>query len=133
MTFHRRCFVGLIFLSIGVSPAFADNAAPPASVEAAAHVVKAKPKTKPKPAASVDSMSMQDIKFSDPSAPVAGTAKPPKQTVAPTAKYSPAEPQGGASLDLKWHAESHVNNPYWEPWVPNGEGQSVEAGVKVGF
>jgi hypothetical protein len=127
----RLCIlVGFIFFSVGAPLAFAEDAASPPPVKAPAHVAK---KAKPKPTASTDGMSMRDIQFSNPSAPPVGAAKPSKPALTPAAKGVAAEPQGGAALDLKWHAENHVNNPYWEPWVPNGQGDSVEAGVKVGF
>ena len=125
---RRGCFAGLMLLAMGAPLAIADEAASPAAAKAPAPVAKPKLKTKPRPAAPIDGMSMQAIRFSDPSAPLSGAAKPP-----PAARDLAAEPKGGAALDLKWHAESHVNNAYWEPWVPNGQGEGVEAGLKVGF
>jgi hypothetical protein len=130
MTLRRSFVFGVIVFLMGAPPAFADEAASPPAVKAPAHVAK---KAKLMPAAATDGMSMRDIQFSDPSAPPVGAAKPSKPALTPAAKGVAAEPQGGAALDLKWHAENHVNNPYWEPWVPNGQGDSVEAGVKVGF
>jgi hypothetical protein len=116
-------------LAMGAPLAIADEAASSMAVKAPAPVAKPKFKTKPRPAAPIDGMSMQAIRFSDPSAPLSGAAKPPP----PAARDLAAEPEGGAALDLKWHAEKHVNNPYWEPWVPNGQGEGVKAGLKVGF
>jgi hypothetical protein len=122
-----RClsvFAALIF-AIAVSPVNADDAVTPTPAKSQA--AKAKHKHKPK---SADPMDLQAVQFSDPAAPLGGHGN----SVAPSQSAGlTKEPAGGPSLDLKWHAENHINNPYWEPWVPNGQGQGVEAGVKVGF
>ncbi|WP_158815188.1 hypothetical protein [Methylocapsa sp. S129] len=125
----RRVRVVCIVLAVIAAPlaALADDAVP-SPLKAPAHVAKAK---KVKPAAPAGDMA--DIKFSDPSAPPAGGAKPSKPASSSADSKVAPVPVGSPSLDLKWHAENRVNNPYWEPWVPNGQGQSVEAGVKFGF
>ncbi len=133
MKICRRRLAGVIIFAMGASAALADQTAAAVPLAGPAHLDKAKPKTASKPAAAIDARGMQDIKFSDPSAPVAGSAKPSKPALAAAAKALAAAPRGGVSLDLKWRAETHVDNRYWEPWVPNGQGESVEAGVKVGF
>ena len=69
-----------------------------------------------------------------PAPPLVGAARPPKPALAPNAARAPQEPQGGPALDLKWHADNqHIDNPYLPPWVPNGQGYNVQAGVKLGF
>jgi hypothetical protein len=111
------------------------GAASPAMAEDSATTTPAKPravhaKLNPKSPAPND---MGAIEFSDPRAPLGGHAQPGKRVAPSQASTAPKEPLGGAELGLKWRAESRVNNPYWEPWVPNGEGESVQAGVKLGF
>jgi hypothetical protein len=99
-------------------------------VKPPAHVAKAKAK----PKAATPDGGFAAIKFSDPGAPLVGAARPPKPVVAPSAAGAPPEPQGGPALDLKWHADNqHIDNPYLPPWVPNGQGYNVQAGVKLGF
>jgi hypothetical protein len=121
-----RRLAAAALIALAVSPARADDAAtpPPAKPVAAKH------KTKPKPS---DPADFQNVRFSDPSAPPDGSARS-GSLVAPSQSSGVAKtPAGGVSLGVKWHAESHVNDPYWQPWVPNGEGESVQAGVKLGF
>jgi hypothetical protein len=116
----RRVSVVCMVLAVTAAPSGAaadDSVASP--IKAPAHVAKAK-KTKP----GMPAADMADIKFSDPSAPLGGTVKTPKVATPPSdSKVAPVAVVG-PSLDLKWHAENHVNNPYWEPWVPNRQGQS---------
>lgn len=132
MNFRRLSIVCPILAVIAASSAVADDVAAPASVKAPGHVARAKNKTRAKSV--VPAAGMEAIEFSDPSAPPVGAAKSPKLAVPPDAAGAPAESQGGPSLDLKWHADNdHINNPYWQPWVPNGQGYNVEAGVKLGF
>ena len=129
MNLDRHSLVCLVFMVMGAAPAVADDASGEPPVKARAHVVKTKPKVMPSDAADI-----ANIKFSDPTAPLGGGAKPPKPLIPPVARSVAPTPAGGASLDLKWHADnSHINNPYWQPWVPNGQGASVETGVKFGF
>jgi hypothetical protein len=126
---HFGIACALLLAIVGSSEAGAQIAAPtPAPIKASAHNAKAKAKLKT-PAAGIEA-----VKFSDPTAPLGGAAKssnaPPPSAARPVAKI----PEGGPSLDVKWHADnSHINDRYWEPWVPNGEGANVEAGVKLGF
>jgi hypothetical protein len=115
----------ILFAIAGTSEANAQIAAP-APVKTPAHNAKAKIKT---PAADIEA-----VKFSDPTAPLGDAAKSPKAPPSSAAKPVAKIPEGGPSLDVKWHADnSHINDRYWEPWVPNGEGANVEAGVKLGF
>ncbi|MGA2793668.1 MAG: hypothetical protein ABSE69_09045 [Roseiarcus sp.] len=130
MNFRRLSVVCPILVLIAASAALADDFAAPAPLKAPARVAKAKPRTKP----AVPPAGMEGVKFSDPSAPLVGAAKSPKLAVPTDVAGASLEPAGGPSLDLKWHADNdHINNPYWQPWVPNGQGYNVEAGVKVGF
>jgi hypothetical protein len=130
MGFRHIVVIGAILVVIAASSAAADDVAAPAPVKAPAHVAKAKPKTKP----AVPAAGIADIKFSDPGAPLVGAAKSPQLAVPLDAAGPPPQPQGGPSLDLKWHADNdHINNPVWQPWVPNGQGYDVQAGVKLGF
>lgn len=127
MNRHRHTLACLVFIAMGAAPAVADDPAAPPPAKARAHVAKAKAKIKP-----ADPDNIANIKFSDPSAPLG--AKPPKPTVPSVAPSVAATPEGGPSLGLKWHADNgHINNPYWQPWVPNGQGASVETGVNFGF
>ncbi len=129
MGFRRISFVGAILVMIA-APALADEAGAPAAVKAPAHVARAKARAK---VAAPDG-GFAAIKFSDPGAALVGAARPPKPALAPNAARAPQEPQGGPALDLKWHADNqHIDNPYLPPWVPNGQGYNVQAGVKLGF
>jgi hypothetical protein len=110
--------------------AAADEAGAPAPVKAPAHVARTKARAK----AVAPDGGFAAIKFSDPAAPLVGVARPPKPVPASTAAGAPQEPQGGPALALKWHADDqHIDNPYLPPWVPNGQGYNVQAGVKLGF
>ncbi len=130
MDFRRIGVMGAILVVFAAPSAAADDVGAPAPVKAPAHVAKAKPKTKPAAPAG----GMTDIQFSDPGAPPVGAAKSPKLAAPVDAARAPPEPQGGPSLDLKWHADNdHINNPYLPPWVANGQGYNVEAGVRLGF
>jgi hypothetical protein len=130
MSFRRLGVLCAISIVIAASSALADDFSAPGSVKAPAH--PAKGKNKVKPAAPV--AGMEGVKFSDPSAPLVGGASSPKLAVPTDASGALSEPAGGPALDLKWHADNdHINNPYWQPWVPNGQGYNVQAGVKVGF
>ena len=127
---HRGIAVlGAVLVIVASSAASADEYAAPAPVKTPAHIAKAKAK----PKAAAPDAGLAGIKFSDPDAPVIG-AKPTQSIVAPSAASAPQQPQGGPSLDLKWHADNqHIDNPYLPPWVPNGQGYNVQAGVKLGF
>jgi hypothetical protein len=130
MNYCRFSFACALLLAIaGASEVFAQTAAPtPAPVKAPAHRAKAKANVAP-PAAGIEA-----LKFSDPSAPLGDDAKPRKPTPPKADKPVAKIPEGGTSLDVKWHADnSHINDRYWEPWVPNGQGANVEAGMKLGF
>jgi hypothetical protein len=132
MNVRRIALASAILIAIAAPFEAAAQTAAPAPVNAPAHSAKAKPKIKPKAAA--PAVDIDAIKFSDPDAPPTGAAKPSKPSVASTGAAVSPVPEGGAALDLKWHADnSHINNPYWQPWVPNGQGANVEAGVKLGF
>jgi hypothetical protein len=125
------CCVILLAIA-GTSEANAQEAAAqiatPAPVKIPTHTAKAKARIKT-PAAGIEA-----VKFSDPTAPFGDAAKSPHPAPSSAAKPVAKIPEGGTSLDVKWHADnSHINDRYWEPWVPNGEGANVEAGVKLGF
>jgi hypothetical protein len=126
-----RCIgaLGAVLIIVATSAAAADELAAPAPVRPPAHA-----RAKPRPRAIVPDAGFAAIKFSDPGAPLVGPARSPKPIVAPDAARAPQEPQGGPALDLKWHADNqHIDNPYLPPWVPNGQGYNVQAGVKLGF
>lgn len=144
MNFRRLSLVCPILVAVGAYSAIAEEVAAPAPVKAPAHVAQAKtkpaapaagaakssklavkPGPKGVPAAAADSMS--NIKFSDPSAPLAAT---------PDAKGALAEPDGGPSFGLKWHATNDPVDPYdtvRHTSGPEGPGAGVEAGVKIPF
>jgi hypothetical protein len=131
MNVRRIAVASAILVAIATPFEAAPQIAAPAPLNAPTHGAKAKARIKPRSAA--PAAGVESITFSDPDAPPAGAAKPRKPVSPADAPVSPV-PEGGPSLDLKWHADnSHINNPYWQPWVPNGEGANVEAGVKLGF
>ena len=128
MNNRRFSIACVILLAIaGSSEADAQTAAP-ASANTRAHSAKAKARVK------TSAVGIEAVKFSDPTAPLGDAAKSPHPAPSSASKRVAKIPEGGASLDVKWHADnSHINDRYWEPWVPNGEGANVEAGVKLGF
>jgi hypothetical protein len=130
MDLSRIAALGAIFI-LAAAPAAADETAAPAPVKPPAHVAKAKAR---RPKAVAPDGGFGSIKFSDPAAPLVGSARPPKRALLRDAATLPEAQGGGVSLGMKWHADNdHINNPYLPPWVPNGEGYNVQAGVKLGF
>jgi hypothetical protein len=106
MNFPRVGVVCAILLVIAAPSGATADVTVPSPAKAPAHSTKAK-KTKP----AVPAADMADIKFSDPSAPLAGAAKTSKLAAPPADSKVAPLPVGGPSLDLKWHAENRVNNP----------------------
>ena len=130
MDLRRLGALGAILIIAARSAAAAEEAGAPAPVKAPTHVARAKARAK---VAAPDG-GFAAIKFSDPGAPPVGVVRPPKPVLAATPSGPPQEPLGGPALDLKWHADNqHIDNPYLPPWVPNGQGYNVQAGVKLGF
>ena len=78
---------------------------------------------------------METIDFSTPNqSPVA--PKSPKPSSPSEARSAPVEPQGGVSLDMKWHATNDKADPFdsvRHTSSPNGPGDAVEGGFKLGF
>jgi hypothetical protein len=52
-----------------------------------------------------------DVRFPEPPSPVHG-ARPPRESDAGPASRKSVEPQGGGSLDLKWHATNDRVDPF---------------------
>jgi len=130
MNFRRLGILCAIPILVAASSTLADDSAAPGAVKAPANPAKGRSKGKP----AAPAAGMEGVKFSDPSAPLVGDASSPKLAVPTSAASALSEPAGGPALDLKWHADNdHINNPYWQPWVPNGQGYNVQAGVKLGF
>ena len=77
-----------------------------------------------------------EVKFSDPTAPLT-SERPAKQQRLPTeAPRQWIEPQGGVSFDMKWHATNSAPDPFdavRHTSGPNGPGDAVEGGFKLGF
>jgi hypothetical protein len=76
------------------------------------------------------------IKFSDPYAPPVDAGQALKSDFPPAATGTPKEPAAGVSFDLKWHASNAPNNLYEHVLPrsgPDGPGDKVEGGIKLGF
>jgi|SRR5271170_4658779 len=76
-----------------------------------------------------------DIRFSEPPSPVTG-ARPPRENDAGPATRKSVEPQGGVSLDLKWHATNDRVDPFdsvRHTSGPDGAGDGIEGGLELGF
>jgi hypothetical protein len=76
-----------------------------------------------------------DIKFSA-HPPPATAARPARENDAAPASGKSVEPQGGLSLDLKWHATNDRADPFdavRHTSGPDGGGDGVEGGLKLGF
>jgi hypothetical protein len=150
MSFRRYNFFCLLFVTIGACPAVAADDTHPAvkppaladttkpSLKASKNVDKTKTKTTKTTKPLVPADAMRDVTFSDPGAPLVGSAKSPKPVALPsTAKGAPIDPDGGLSLALKWHATSDSNDPYdgtaRHTSGPDGPGNAVLGGIKLGF
>jgi hypothetical protein len=74
------------------------------------------------------------IRFSQPNAsPLASKAS---ATAQPSSGAAPSEPDGGVSLDLKWRVTNEKTDPFdavRHSSGPNGPGDAVQGGVKIGF
>jgi hypothetical protein len=128
MSLRRFSLISLIAISLGATSALADNVAAPHEVKPKASKAKG---ARPAPPTS----DLGNIKFSDPSAPVVGEAKT-KPAVPSDAKGVAAQPNGGVSLELKWHATNDRPDPFdgvTHTSGPNGPGDAVLGGVKLGF
>lgn len=134
MNFLRLGLVGPLLVAASASAAIADDGAAPPPVKAPAHAAKVKTKpaagvaepskraAKPGPkdvsAAPADGMS--NIKFSDPSAPLAATP----------------DSNGSPTFGLAWHATNAPIDRYDAVRHTSGlegQGAGVEAGVKIPF
>jgi hypothetical protein len=114
-----------------------DVAAPPNPAPAAdaKHNVKpAKAPKKTKSAAKADTDDLNAIPFSQPYGDPA--AEKAKASAESKPRSAPQEPKGGLSVGLQWHA----TNDKVDPWDgirhtsgPDGPGDAVEGGVKLGF
>lgn len=122
----------LAFAALMASPAFADNDPAPTAKKTPAQARHAKSVA----TAPGQSGSLPDIEFSDPYAPPGGAAQASKGDFAPAANGAPKEPAGGISFGLKWHANNAQNNLYEHVLPrasPDGPGDAVEGGIKLGF
>lgn len=88
------------------------------------------------PATASTDASMDQIQFSQPNASRLEPTKKTKATPQPSSSVVPKEPGGGVSLDLKWRATNEKVDPFdavRHSSGPNGEGDAVQGGVKIGF
>jgi hypothetical protein len=135
----RSAFLSSLVIALSATPAFCDDHAPPSATDGAgATVVKPRPVAKkPKlPSKAPTTGSLNDIQFSRPNAPPVGAQKGAAQASQATKAAGPSEPQGGVSLDLQWHASNDKTDPYdavRHTSGPNGPGDGVLGGIKLGF
>ena len=92
---------------------------------------------KPKsPATDATDAGMDQIQFSQPNASPLATTKKANATAQPSSRAAPSEPNGGVSLDLKWRATNEKTDPFdavRHSSGPDGAGDAVQGGVKIGF
>jgi hypothetical protein len=101
-------------------------------------VAKPHPNAKPKHVMgdSAAQGSMDEIQFSQPNASPLGSQKTSSPSPGPKSGVAPSEPQGGVSLDLHWRASNDRVDPYdavRHSSGPDGPGDAVEGGIKLGF
>jgi hypothetical protein len=80
--------------------------------------------------------ALQNVTFSDLNAPPVGAAPASKIDFPSGSKGAPKDPSGKVSLGLKWRATNNAPNPFdamRHTSGPDGPGDAVEAGVKLGF
>ena len=109
----------------------ASGATPPRDTKPHAGAMKGKPLARP-----LATGSMGEIDFSQPYSPASSPQKGSSSAPAAQTRNVPVEPQGGLSLDLKWHATNDKADPFdgvRHTSGPDGPGDGVEAGVKLGF
>jgi hypothetical protein len=78
--------------------------------------------------------SGDQIQFSQPNASRSPPRRARRRSQAQAA--APSEPDGGVSLDLKWRATNEKTDPFdavRHSSGPNGPGDAVQGGVKIGF
>ena len=92
---------------------------------------------KPKsPAPDATDADMDQIQFSQPNASPLASTKKANTAAQPSSRTAPSEPDGGVSLELKWHATNDKTDPFdavRHSSGPNGPGDAVQGGVKLGF
>ena len=129
---RRSSLVAFALVAISASAAFADDVSAPIIHKTPDRAVKAK-LAKP----TVRAGDRRDVKFSDPNALLAGATKGARPDLRPIdARDVPAEPNGGLSLGLKWRATNDHPDPFdavRQTSGPNGPGDAVEGGIKLGF
>ena len=134
MSHRRSSLVALGLVAVSASAALADDVSAPIHRETSARAVKAKIAKPAKSAAQTGDMG--DIKFSDPTAPLSGATGSKQAHLPSDARAVPAEPNGGLSLGLKWRATNDHADPFEavrQTAGPNGPGDAVEGGIKLGF
>ena len=107
------------------------GAAPPP--HAKPHKSVKKPSSAAPDAANAD---LDQIQFAQPNASPLANQKSTKTTPEKRTASAPSEPAGGVSLDFKWHATNDRNDPFdavRHTSGPNGAGDGVQGGVKLGF
>jgi hypothetical protein len=134
-----RLTVAATAIAFAVTSAFGDDLGG-ANAQGAAPAAAAKPhRTAKKPSAAAPdaaSADLDQIQFSQPNAsPLAGQ-KPAKTTPEKRTDGVSSEPAGGVSLDFKWRATNDRTDPFdavRHTSGPNGPGDAVQGGIKVGF
>jgi hypothetical protein len=92
---------------------------------------------KPKsPATGATDEGTDQIQFSQPDASPLAPTKKINAAAQPGSRAAPSEPNGGVSLDFKWRASNEKVDPFdavRHTSGPNGPGDAVQGGVKIGF
>jgi hypothetical protein len=132
----RLLLLTLVGAALAATPVVADDQTPPGAAAAQRDKNSARAKPAKPPATPAAAQGVPDaIDFSQPyGSPLA--PKGAKPAVAPAARLVPKQPEGGVSLDLKWRATNDKIDPYdavRHTSGPDGQGDAVEGGVKLGF
>ncbi|HXW20785.1 MAG TPA: hypothetical protein VEK35_09805 [Roseiarcus sp.] len=132
----RLFLLTLVGAALVATPVLADDQSPPSAAAAERDKAQVHPKSAKPPAAPASAQDVPDsIDFSQPyGSPLA--PKGAKPAAAPEARPAAKEPQGGVALDLKWRATNDKVDPYdavRHTSGPDGQGDAVEGGVKLGF
>jgi hypothetical protein len=127
-----RIGIACLVSTLACTAAVADEATPAKPGKPSAHAAHARAVKSPDEQAA----GLQGVKFSDPNAPPIGAATSSKSEFAPAEHSAPKETAPGMSIGLKWHATNEPVDPYdsvRHTSGPDGPGDTLEGGIKLGF
>jgi len=133
----RSTLVAIAVIAVAATDAVADDLNDAAG-QSARHATKPhhsvkKPKS---PAPDAADGGFDQIQFSQPNASPLAPTKNARATSQSRQGPAPSDPGGGVSLDFKWRASNDKVDPFdavRHTSGPNGQGDAVQGGVKIGF